>query len=542
MRALAFAHNSQAECVHDVAHVKAVALYPVHDYRLDYRTREIGLFVKDARQRAHELGGLVAPALFDVFGVVSLGGFEEESGLFPKVGHEVDASFDEACGAADVFVGEVIGIHAVGAEHRLEELAEFGVGHHLEVCVVKPLALVKGKAGAGARAVGEREFCDEFVHTHHLRVVAGIPPEEGEEVNDGLGQIAAFAVAARHVAALGIVPFEGEYGESEAVAVALAELALAVGLEKKGKMHEFGRRVGPPEGFVEQHVKRSRRQPFFAADYVRHLHQMVVDDIRQMIRGQVIGALVEHLVVENVAFDCHLSAKEVVDLDVAARLDAEAHHVLLAGVDKALYFVGRERERVAHRRAGRCVVLEVGDFRALGFQLRGSVEGDVGLAGVKQLLDVLAVDVAALALLVRAIRASLAHAFVDFDSEPCEGFIDIILGSGNEALRIGVLDSENHFAAVLARKKIVIESGAYAADMERPCGGGRKSNSYFAVHVLVNIVDRDSVVYNRRKVTKNPRYGQIYGIKEAAGADPAADLACSDILRKQENFRNFAVL
>ena len=103
-----------------------------------------------------------------------------------------------------------------------------------------------------------------------------------------------------------------------------------------------------------------------------------------------------------------------------------------------------------------CVILEIGYFGALCLEFLGSVEGDVGATTVKQHLDMLAVNVAALALLVGAERATLAHTLVNLDAEPCEGFIDIILGSGDKTLRVGVLDAQNHRAAVLAGKQIII--------------------------------------------------------------------------------------
>ncbi len=183
---------------------------------------------------------------------------------------------------------------------------------------------------------------------------------------------------------------------------------------------------------------------------------MVIDNVGQVIGGQVVGALVKHLVVENVALDGHLAAQQVINHHVAARLNLEADHIFLAGVDKALHLLGGHCQRIAHLSARVCVILEIGYFGALCLKFLGSVEGDVGATAVKQHLDMLAVNVAALALLVGAERAAFAHTLVNLDSEPCEGFIDIILGSGDKTLRVGVLDAQNHRAAVLAGKQIII--------------------------------------------------------------------------------------
>ena len=73
------------------------------------------------------------------------------------------------------------------------------------------------------------------------------------------------------------MPFEGEYGETELVAVSLAELAVADRLEQQGKM---GKLWGfPSECFIEKDVEWGRGQPFLAADNVADFHEVVVDDV-----------------------------------------------------------------------------------------------------------------------------------------------------------------------------------------------------------------------------------------------------------------------
>ncbi len=206
---------------------------------------------------------------------------------------------------------------------------------------------------------------------------------------------------------------------------------------------------------------------------------MVVHDVGQVVCGEVVGALVEHFVVEDVALDGHSAADEVVDSHVAARLDAEAHHVLGAVGYEALDFLGGQSQGVAHRHACRCVILEVGDFGAARVQLGRSVESYVSLSGIEKHLDVLAVYVAAFALLVWSVGASFADTFVDAYAEPGKGLVDIVFGTGHESLRVGVFDTENHFAPVLAGKEIVIQGSTYAPDVERACGRRCEPHTYF---------------------------------------------------------------
>ena len=139
-----------------------------------------------------------------------------------------------------------------------------------------------------------------------------------------------------------------------------------------------------------------------------------------MVCGQLVGALVEHLVVEDIALYHHVAADHVINVDLFARLDEEAHHVLLAVGNQCIHLLLWHGEGIAHLHACVGVILEVLYFLALGVELLGGVEGDVSLALVEQLLHVFLVDVAALALTVRAVFSAEAHSFVELYAEPLE--------------------------------------------------------------------------------------------------------------------------
>ncbi len=188
---------------------------------------------------------------------------------------------------------------AVVGEDRHIEVGETLVAHFLQIFVVKPLALLKVELCAALRAVLEGEEVDELVDGKDFLVVAWIPAEQGKEINHSLRQIARLAVARRDFARFRVLPFQREHWEAEAVAVALRQLAFAVGLEQEWKVNKCRHRVSPAECFVEKHVERCRRQPLFAANHVGDLHQMVVDDVGKVVCWEVVGRFVEHLVVED---------------------------------------------------------------------------------------------------------------------------------------------------------------------------------------------------------------------------------------------------
>ena len=346
--------------------------------------------------------------------------------------------------------------------------------------MVEPFAFFVVEFGSALAAFFEREELDELVHRQNLLVVAGVPAQQGEEIDHSLGQVARLAVARRHFARLGVVPFEGEYGESQPVAVAFAQFPFSVGFQQQGQVGKAGHRVFPAEGPVEQDVQRGRGQPLFTANHVRDEHQVIVDDIGQVVGGQVVGRFVEHLVVENRRVDGHFAANEVVDHYIFARFDFEPHHILGAVGNQSVNLLLAHRERVAHLHAGRGVVLEVGDFLAFGFQFGRSIEGDIGFAGFEQLVYIFAVDLFPLRLPVGTVVAAVAYPLVKVNAQPFERLDDVGLGTGNKPMGVGVFDTENQVAMVLLGKQVVIESGTDSADVQGARGAGRETHPYFS--------------------------------------------------------------
>ena len=197
---------------------------------------------------------------------------------------------------------------------------------------------------------------------------------------------------------------------------------------------------------------------------------MVVDDIGEMIGRQLVGTLVEHLVVDHVAHDAHIATDEVVDMHGLTRFDLETHHILLSLVDELSGGLLAQGERVAHQHARMGIVLEILDFRTLGLQLLGGVEGIIGLARIQQLLHIFLIYMTPFALAIRPELAAEGHTLVELYAQPFEGFDDIFLGSRHETGRVGILDSENQLSAMLTGKEIIVEGRAYTTDVERPRG------------------------------------------------------------------------
>ena len=221
-------------------------------------------------------------------------------------------------------------------------------------------------------------------------------------------------------------------------------------------------------------MKRSRWQPFLSTDDMRDFHQMVIDDVGEVVGRQVVCRFVEHFIIEDIGVDDHFPANQIVHMHILIGFYFEPYHVFLALIEQSLYFLCRHGEGVTHAHARAGIVLEIRNLRALGLEFFGRIKGNIGMSGIQELFDILMVDLATLRLTVGTVRADsldlfgaflLTQTFVDADTEPIEGFEDIFFCSGHETCAIRILDTKQHVTPVLTGKQIIVQSGTNSADV-----------------------------------------------------------------------------
>ena len=66
---------------------------------------------------------------------------------------------------------------------------------------------------------------------------------------------------------------------------------------------------------------------------------------------------------------------------------------------------------------------------------------------------------------------------VNVDSAPLQRLVDILLGHGHKALRVGILNAEDKLTPMTVGKEVVEQRGAYTANVQRRWGLGQ-ANSY----------------------------------------------------------------
>ena len=148
--------------------------------------------------------------------------------------------------------------------------------------LVKPLSLFKIKPSSGAVHLIDGEGRHQLVEGKNLLIGSWIPAQKGQHVHKARRVEPPLAVAACCFVGFFVDPIQRKDREAQTVAVALGELAVAVGAQKQGKVGKF--RLLPAKKAVQQNVQGRRREPLFAANYMAYVHQMVVNHI-----GKVVG-------------------------------------------------------------------------------------------------------------------------------------------------------------------------------------------------------------------------------------------------------------
>ena len=126
------------------------------------------------------------------------------------------------------------------------------------------------------------EGLHELVEGKNLLIGTWIPAQKGQHIHKPRWIKTSLAVAACCFVGFFVDPIQRKDREPQTVAVALGELAVAVGAQKQGKVRKF--RLRPAKKAVQQNVQGRRREPLFAANYMAYVHQMVVNHI-----GKVVG-------------------------------------------------------------------------------------------------------------------------------------------------------------------------------------------------------------------------------------------------------------
>ena len=210
---------------------------------------------------------------------------------------------------------------------------------------------------------------------------------------------------------------------------------------------------------------------------MRDFHQMVVNDVSQVISRQLVGTLIKHLVITDITLYTHLATNQVVNKNLLTSLNLEANHILLTLGNQFVNLFLRHSQRVTHLTTSMAIVLEVLNLGTLCLQLLRRIESNISLIGIQQLLNVFLVNITTFALAIRTFVATKANTFVEFDTKPLERLDNILLGTRHKTVTIGILDTEHQIATMLLGKQVVIQCCTHTTNVQSTRWTGCKTNS-----------------------------------------------------------------
>ena len=313
---------------------------------------------------------------------------------------------------------------------RHGESLRFGLA---QVMIVQVVELVPVQAGRGPDHVADVEPGRSLGVRENL-VVTMPPPQLGQVVAQGLGQVA-------HV-----VKFADRLG-----AVALGQF-LAVWTMDHGQMSPDRR--FPSHGLIDVRLPGGVVQVVVAPDDVGHPHVVVIDHDGEVVGGRPVGPQQDQVVQVHVLED-HLALDLVVDPRGSLLGRTQADHVGPPGVDRPL--------RVAPGGADH-PAFSPGALALLG-QFVGGHEVPVGTPPGQEVQRHFAVAVGAAELEDRRL--------VRLQAQPGKAVEDHLHGCVRGPLPVGIFDAQQILSTCPSGVEPVEQGGAGGPDVHGPGGRGR---------------------------------------------------------------------
>ncbi len=190
-------------------------------------------------------------------------------------------------------------------------------------------------------------------------------------------------------------------------------------------------------------------------------HQVVIDHVGEEVGRQAIG-LHQYLHVHAIPADLDGAAQHVVDLTHAFARHLHPNYMGFTSSDATLSF-GRIEVHAMAVITRRFLVRHLLGTHLI--QALAAAEARERMALADQLVRVLLVDLAALALPVRAMRTANVRTLVPFDAQPAQRIVDLLLGFTGRAHLIGILDAQDELAAVLSGEAQVEQRDVGSTDV-----------------------------------------------------------------------------
>ena len=262
--------------------------------------------------------------------------------------------------------------------------------------------------------------------------------------------------------------------------LALGQFAAVAVLElhDRGNMGVFG--GFPAQGAEHVEVDRRGGDPFLAAGDHRRAHEMVVDDVGEMVGRQAVGLEDDDVGVVVLQFDLAADDVDELDLLLVVAIGTEADDPGGAGFDAGDAFL------VAQVAVAGIDAVITGEFLSLLLHLADGVEVlrraeiGIGASELDEFLDDGLVDIGAHRLLIGTVGTLVAVGeitLVGNDAEMGKLVDEIAFGTLDGALGVGVFQAEEIDAAAFLRGHVGDERGEQRTGVEEAGRGRREAGN-----------------------------------------------------------------
>ncbi len=320
--------------------------------------------------------------------------------------------------------------------------------HCADVFGVEVAQLLDIKDGRRFGHAGDAEDVLQLGEAVDFALSPGAPAQQGHIVDHRVRQIAL-----------------GDQVFIRGVTVALGHLVVLIPHDRAA-VHVL--RDLPSEALVKQVVLRRGGEILAAAHHVGDAHQMVVDDIGEIIGRQAV-ALHEDLIVQGAVFHPDIAEDFIMKDRLALVRDLLADDIGLSGRGTAVGLLRVERA------AG---VVPAGKVAAVLLALRLLAEAAVGVSAPDQELGILSVKPPSLGLDIGADGAAEVRALVMGQAALAQGLIDDVHGAFDQAPLVGVLNAQDKGAVRVTGDQPGIQGGSQVADVHVAGGRGRKTRAH----------------------------------------------------------------
>ena len=221
---------------------------------------------------------------------------------------------------------------------------------------------------------------------------------------------------------------------------------------------------------VEHDLTRGRAQQILAAQHHVDVHHGVVDRIGQRVQRIAVRTH-DHVIRHGTGLEFNAATDQIVERDIlVGHADAQCR-LAAFGTERGLLLFG-EIAVVTVVAEG----LRASCSHVAGFDFFRSGEGFVRIAGFEQLgCDVL-VNVAALGLAVRTVGTAHVDALIPVDTQPIQGFDDLVVAFLGVTLGVRIFNTEHERALGVAGLSPVEQCGTDHADVRN--AGRRRAEAH----------------------------------------------------------------